>query len=354
MKRILALTLALGMAVSLVGCGGASSSSATASGASSEMPEIQVDTTTEWNVQRPEGLTEDYPNKEIKFIYPFNSSGSTTVVYLRIMFEKIKQMEGWDYSIVLEQKEGASGDIGWTAAAEADGDGYSFTFAPTSMMITAIGEDRPYTGDAFKYICNLTTSPGVIAVSADSSYNTLNDFLEAAAANPGTVSIGVTSVSGGEGVAVLQLEQASGADLNMVPFNSGTEIIAAVSGGHCEALCLNTSDVLPYVEDGTLKVLAVGSSERCETFPDAPTYQECGYDVIQANSRALAAPASTDEAIIQYLSDCFEAAHNSADVQEQIANISLEHDFMPHEEAQAMFEEAYESYLEQWNTNPWT
>jgi tripartite-type tricarboxylate transporter receptor subunit TctC len=95
------------------------------------------------------------------------------------------------------------------------------------MLITAIGESRPYTADNLEFIFNMMTDPGCIAVASGSAYSSLSDLLNAAKEKPGTISIGVTSTTGSEGLAVLQLEAASGAVFNVVPFDGEPEVLTA-------------------------------------------------------------------------------------------------------------------------------
>jgi ABC-type glycerol-3-phosphate transport system substrate-binding protein len=222
MKKLIAGLLVVIMVLGLAACGSTgtkNSAEPTQAASSSAAPEST------WNVVRPDGLPDDYPSKEITYIYPFGT-GSMQDVYIRVLAEKIKEKEGWKNSIVVQQKEGASGDIGWTAFTESKPDGYTIGFAPTAMLITAIGESRPYTADNLEFIFNMMTDPGCIAVASGSAYSSLSDLLNAAKEKPGTISIGVTSTTGSEGLAVLQLEAASGAVFNVVPAVTATRSVS--------------------------------------------------------------------------------------------------------------------------------
>ena len=345
-KRLISLAMACLMVVSLCACGGGDKP------ASSTPAGSTVEKDPNWNVTRPEGLPEGYPTKEITYIYPFGT-GSMQDVYIRVLAEKIKEMEGWNKSIVVKQQEGASGDIGWSAFIKAKNDGYTIGFAPTAQQITAIGLGKDYIAPNMEYIFNMMTDPGSVGVKADSPYNTLEELLTAAKEKPGTVSIGVTSVNGSEGLAVIQLERASGAEFSVVPFNSEAEVLTAVAGGHCDAYCLNVGDCTTFMEEGSVKMLAVGTAERSEFYPDVPTYTEAGFPVIQANSRAVAAPGDTDAAIIQYLSDCFVAAANHPDVLAKVADLAIPFNTMDAATCQVEFEGYYADYLALWESDPW-
>lgn len=341
MKKLVALVLALVMCFALAACG-----------ATPAAPAAEKSEDSSWNVTRPEGLPADFPNKEITYIYPFGV-GSMQDVYIRALAAVIKEKEGWKYSIVVKEQKGASGDIGWSAFIESPADGYTLGFAPTAQMITALTLGKNYTPDNLAYIFNMMTDPGAVGVAAGSPYNTLQELMEAAKANPGTISIGVTSVNGSEGLAVQQLQAASGAQFNFIPFDDEVQVTTAVANGSCDAFCLNVGDCTTPIEEGTVKVLAVGTAARSEFYPDIPTYQECGYDVIQANSRAIAAPAGTDPAIIKYLSDCFVAASQDPTVLEAVSALAVPFDTMDCETCQEAFLGYYASFKAMWDANPW-
>ncbi|MEL7623684.1 MAG: tripartite tricarboxylate transporter substrate binding protein [Clostridiales bacterium] len=352
-KRIIALVLAM-MCLLLTACSGQKTglSSAKTEDPAEKTGSAPVETSSTWNVTRPEGLPDGYPNKEITYIYPFGT-GSMQDVYIRVLAETIKEKEGWKHGIVVQQKEGASGDIGWSSFMKAKPDGYTIAFAPAAQIITALGLGKEYTPDNLSYIFNMMTDPGAVGVASSSEYETLTELLEAAKEKPGTISIGVTSTTGSEGLAMIQLQKASGARFNIIPFDGEPEVLTAVAGGHCDGFCLNVGDCTTFLEEGTVKLLAVGTPERSQFYPQTPTYQESGYDVVQANSRAIAAPAGTDEAIIQYLSDCFMAAAQDEAVQQRVKELIIPFDSMDHKTCQEMFMSYYKAYKELWESDPW-
>ena len=365
LTKVLALTLASSMALSLAACGGSSSSSAgtaasgstAASSATSSagtqdgvVAEAFVD---EAGIEHPAGLPLDYPSKDITYICPF-AAGGTYDVWFRVLAEKVKEMEDWDHSFVVEYKEGASGDVGWTALYNSEPDGYTIGFCPTPYLITCIGWDKPYGIDGgFDMVDSLMLDPGVIGVAANSKYNSLNELIDAAIANPGEISFGVTAVTASEGLTLKLLEDETGAKFNIIPFDGESAILTAVSGGHCDAFCLNVSDGKTFVDEGSIKYLATGAEERSVFYPDIPTYQESGYDVVQVNCRSVGIPAGTDPAIIQYLSDCFVAAANDPAVVAKAEEMQIPVMTMDHEECKALFVETEQSYKDLWATNPW-
>ena len=351
MKKLAAMILAAAMVFSLAACSTSGKNTTTeATPSSTAGSETTSDST--WNVTRPEGLPADFPSKEITYIYPFGV-GSMQDIYFRVLAEKIKEKEGWKNSIVVKQEEGASGDIGWSKFIKSKPDGYTIGFAPTAQQITAIAFGKDYIAENMSYIFNMMSDPGAVGVASKSKYATMQDLINAAKENPGKITIGVTSVTGSEGLAVIQLENASGAKFNVVPYDGETEVLTAVAGGHCDAYCLNVGDLATFLSEGSIKILAVGSEERSELEPEIPTYKECGYDVVQVNSRAIAAPAGTDPAIIQYLSDCFVAAANDPDVIAQCKDMTIPYDTKDTKATTEMFKGYYETYKALWDKEPW-
>ena len=371
-KGLLYLTVSA-LVLSLAGCSGSSSStassqaapesqtsapasSASAGPASGPDEKVSFDqgpgTMDEAGIVHPEGLPEDYPSKNITWIYPFGA-GSINDAYVRILAEKVKELEGWDVSIVIEYAEGASGDVGWSKIADAEPDGYTLGHTPTATLISGIANGKNYTMEGLDIVCSTMIDPGIICVASGSQYNTLQELIEAAKANPGSVSIGVTSVTASEGLAVKQLETAAGCQFNIVPFEGTSAVMTAVSGNHCDALCLNVGDVKTFVDDGSLKVLATGDTTRSEYYPDVSTYQECGYDVIQSNCRAIGGPKGIDPAILQYLSNCFCVAAQQEDVKAKAADMQAPVVIMGTVEVTELFNSMEQSYRELWATSPW-
>lgn len=343
-KSIIALVLVVVMSFALVGCGSSNNEPAQPAGeATGEAKTSEL---------RPEGVPADYPNKEIQWIYAFGP-GSPMDAYFRILADKIQKMEGWKHGFVVTYKEGASGRIGWNAFAEAKPDGYTLGFAPSAMLISAVSEDVSYGADKMSYIINTMSDPGAIGVKSDSKYNSLQELVEAAKANPGKITIGVTSTIGQEGLTVRLIEKASGAKFNMVAFDGEAEIFAAVIGNHLDAFCLNISDATTFIEDGQVKILATGDDERSPFLPDVPTYKESGYDVTQLNMRGIGGPAGIPEPIRQYLENCFIAAANDPEIQAKAAEMKIPVDTLTGAELEAQFKAISETYRKLYEEDPW-
>ena len=374
MKKIIALMLASAMIFSMAAC--TAQPAATTAAPTTAAPTTAAPTTAapaateaakteaapaateaaapaagEWHIERPEGLPADYPAKEITLLYPFDA-GSFIEMVARIGFEYVREKEGWKHGILVKNVPGAGGDVGWTQFMKAEPN-YTFTHAPSAQIIAAIGLGKDYTPDNLCYLVNNMSDPGVVGVAGDSKYNTFQELIEDAKANPGKLTIGCTAPNASEGLAIIQIMRATGAEFTVVPFDGETAIFTAVAGHHCDCFCLNVGDCTEWAADGSIKLLAVGSETRSEFYPELPTYQECGVDVIQVNSRAYAMPKGTDPAVLKYLSDCLIAAFQSEEVREKTAAMNIPWDLKGTEECTKMFAKYYDSYKALWDEAPW-
>lgn len=344
---ILSLILCAIICLSLAAC---SSNSAPAS--SNTNTETTGTAGADARTARPAGVPADYPNKNIEICHGF-PAGSMTEAYVRLIMGDVAKKENWKNNFYIGFHEGASGQIGWTYTAEAAGDGYTIGIAQGTAMILPVSRGEQAWGlDKFSYICNMMTSPGAIAVVPDSPYQDLKDLVEAALAAPGQISIVVGGLTSSDGLAVTMVEQASGCQFNVVP-TGDQEAAAQVMGGFVDAAWQNVDDFTSYVDAGELKIIATGATERSPFAPDAKTYQECGYDVIQANMRYLCGPASLDESIRQYLEDCFIASMNDSEVIASAENLNVPYDIKTGAETYQALSDFTARLQGLWNAAPW-
>lgn len=159
--------------------------------------------------------------------------------------------------------------------------------------------DSPIDLAEFRPVARLTAEYLVVAVAADSPYETLEDFVAALAENPGANAIGGGSAGGVDHIAFALLAQEAGIavpELNYIPQTSGAETVTAIVNGTLTAGISGTSEFTQFAEQGRIKLLGVTSAERRPDLPDVPTFAEEGYNVELANWRGiLAAPGAPDD-----------------------------------------------------------
>ena len=359
-KQLLATLLAAAFAVTAVGCGGGETSSS--SSAASTSSGSTSSTSSEAAEEAPEIAgggpivthVDGYPSRNIQVIHAFGP-GDPTESYLRQVLAFMEKDLDFDYKFNVINQEGGSGLIGWTAIATADPDGYTLGYLPSPLLQNPIvmGDECQYTKDSFDFIGNMVTDPGVIAVGPNSQYTTLQEMVEAAKDPSIAVSIATTGLTTSEARAVTQIKNLTGADFQVVPFNSVGEISSAVRGGHVDALCMNVADINSELENGDLVALAVGTEERSAFLPDVPTYQECGYDVVQYSMRAFGGPKGIPEDILQMLRQSYARAQADPEVQAYADNLGMFVDPKSPQQIQEAWDALDADMRALWETDPW-
>jgi tripartite-type tricarboxylate transporter receptor subunit TctC len=238
-------------------------------------------------------------------------------------------------------QEGGDGSVGWNALANAEPDGCTIANVVTpnisNLSLTA-GEDVGFTAEDFEYIAFTEYSPNIIGVANNSEFQTIEDFIGAAEADPGSLTISGVG-SNGE-LLVEEVTRATGIEVTFVPVSGGVgEIIPQVAGGHIDAAISGFS----LLEGDQLRPLALSGTEPHEDFPDVPTFEEAGYTGVElVTSWGLILPPETPQEIVETWNAAVQEALQTEGVKSAYAETSfivLEQDAA---EARSYFEEQHE------------
>lgn len=290
-----------------------------------------------------------YPEKPVQMIVAFSAGGGTDTA-ARTIAKYFKRYT--DQSLVVVNKPGGSGEVGFTQLAMAKTDGYTIGFLNTPHVVTPpIMRDTNFSLDNFVPIANIVTDPGVLVVRNDDQFEDLEAFIEYAKENPVDTASGAPG--GDDHLAGLNIMDETDAELNMVPFNGSSEQKSQLLGKHVDAGLMNASQVKSLVDSGDLKVLAVMAKKRSSYYPDAPTFTEAGYEVISGSSRGIAAPKGMSEEQIEILSDVFAKVVEDEDFLKEAENLNLIMDYMPQEEYTDYLYGMHDRYSKMWENNPW-
>jgi len=251
-----------------------------------------------------------YPSKPVQLMVAYPAGGSTDIA-ARIVAAIAEKELG--QSIVVVNKGGAGGQVGWTEMSRQKPDGYYLGFINLPALNTVILDpDRKaaFNADAFVPVINQVLDPGIIWVKGDSPYKTLKDLLEAAKRNPNKISAATTGILSDDHLAILMMEEAApGALFRIVHFEGGAPVLTAVLGGHIECAFDNVGSVFRRIKTGELRALAVMDTQRSRFLPDVPTMPELGYpSVISSSTRGIAAPKGTPPAVIKRLEQVLKKA----------------------------------------------
>src|SRR5690625_261946 len=303
MKKVLVLLLVVGLTFSLVAC--------TSDGGE------EVDTS-------------DYPSKNIEIIVAYKAGGGTDVG-ARILASEAEKEIG--QPLVIINREGSDGELGYTQLAQAKPDGYTIGFInlPTFVSLT-LERDTKYGIDDVEPILNHVYDSGVVVVQSSSELDTIEDFIEYAKKNPGDLTIANNGTGASNHIGAAHLAHEADIEVTHVPFGGSTDMLAALRGGHVKAAVAKISEVAGLVDSGELKILASFTEERLENFPDVPTLAEKGYKILFESARAIDAPKGTPKEIIDYLHDKYKAAMESTEHMEKAKNADMPIMYMGPEE----------------------
>lgn len=237
--------------------------------------------------------TAGFPSKPIHIINPFPAGGTLDTV-VRLIAKKMADNLG--QAVVVENKTGASGIIGLSAAAAAPADGYTMVAMANSFAVApAVRDDLPY--DSVKDFVPVTyigATPHVLAVHASSPANSVKELAGLAKQKPGTISYGTLGDGTYSHLVGKMFEKAAGIELLQVPFRGSAPSIMALVGNQISMVFGNLPEIVPYVKSGNLKALAIASSERSPLAPELPTVAEAGYPgFTSASWYGFLAPAGT-------------------------------------------------------------
>ena len=251
-----------------------------------------------------------FPTRPVQLMIAYPAGGSTDVA-ARIVASIAEKRLG--QPIVVVNRGGAGGQVGWTDMARARPDGYYIGFINLPGLNTVILDPERkaiFKEDAFLPVINQVLDPGIIWVKADSPYKTLKDLLEAAKKNPNKISAATTGILSDDHLAILMAEEAfPGAAFRIVHLEGGAAQMTAILGNHVDVAFDNVGSVYRRVRTGEVRALAVMDPKRSPFLPDVPTTPELGYKTVISNStRGIAVPKGTPAPVVKHLEEVFKAA----------------------------------------------
>ncbi|MBU0644106.1 MAG: tripartite tricarboxylate transporter substrate binding protein [Alphaproteobacteria bacterium] len=293
----------------------------------------------------------DYPEKPIQIIVGFDAGGGTDVM-ARTATPFIEKYLGEGASLVVKNVPGASGQIGITETAGADPDGYTIgTFNLPGMMARTIDRKSAYDVDSFTYLANVVNDPNVIVTSKRGDLDTLEKLIAEATANPGAVTVGMSSLGGDDHFMLIKLQQLTGAEFTIVPFSGSAPARTALMGGHVAMGILNISEVAEFQEE--LNVLGVAQAERSPFAPDLPTFKEQGLDLLNGSMRGFVAPAGLPAEVEAKLVDAFGQLAGDEEFQAAMAATANPVEVVTGAEFKALTASLYDLAKGVWETTPW-
>lgn len=285
-----------------------------------------------------------YPDKPINAIMPFAPGGAPEMIY-RPLFEIAKLKLG--QPLVIINKPGGGGVAGSAEVARAKADGYTLllNFGSGEHLVDPHLTEVPFnTLTDFAPVVMIGHFPTGLFVRADSPWKTIDDFIDHAKKNPGSLRYSHPGRGTINHLGAMALEKMAGIKLSDIPTAGGMAALNMLLGEHVEAAQIGLPVAWPQVEAKQIRCLAYSLSKRSELYPEAPTYVEKGFDIRMTVNQGIAVPKNTPKEIIKTLQDAFTEAFQDKSFQEVFKTIRFVPNYMNAEETGKFINEMYVYY----------
>ena len=268
---------------------------------------------------------DDYPSKPVRIVVPFAPGGSTDVV-ARILADKLGAE--FKQTFVVENRAGASGNIGADVVAKAPPDGYTLLMGTTGVLAInkylftnmAFDPERDFVPVSYT---SLITN--ILVVNPQVPARTVPDLVKLAQDKPG----GLTFASSGAGSSTHLsgelFKSLAGVNILHIPYKGSSQALVDVIGGQVTMLFDNAPSSMPFIEQGKLRAIAVTSMKRLPNLPDVPTIDEAGVKGYESLSwSGIMAPLGTPRPVIDKINAAIERALPAEDVRRKFAALGIE------------------------------
>jgi tripartite-type tricarboxylate transporter receptor subunit TctC len=273
----------------------------------------------------PLGWAQSFPTQQVRIISPF-PTGSGPDVVARLVAERLSA--SWKQSVLVDARPGASGFLATGAAKQAAPTGNDLLLADVGHLAISpsLFKKLPYDPKQdFVPVGAVFHTSFFIVVGADSPIRTVKDLIAAAAASPGKINYGSTSIGGPPHLGAAQLEAASGTKMTHVPYKESSQLNVAVSNGEVDWTMGSLAASGPLLRAGKVRFIAIADGARSGSLPNVPTVEESGGPKgVQARSWvALMAPKGTPASVVATLNQSLNDVLRQAEVAEKLASFGF-------------------------------
>jgi tripartite-type tricarboxylate transporter receptor subunit TctC len=262
---------------------------------------------------------QEWPTKPVRIVVPFGA-GSTPDVVARLIADHLQKKLGQPF--VIDNKPGASGNIGTDAVAKAAPDGTTIgvSIGGPLAINTLLFSKLPYDPKTdIAPITQLITQPSALAVNSNVKVKDVHELVALLKREPGKYNFGSIGNGSLSHLAMEAIALAAGTKMVHIPYASSPAAMTAIIRGDVQMGCLPAISVTPHVASGAVKILAVSTAKRSPYLPDIPTLKEAGIDVEADAWMGMIAPGHTPEAIVAKIQREVVEAIGTAAVREKLA-----------------------------------
>ncbi|MCA0942848.1 tripartite tricarboxylate transporter substrate binding protein [Salipiger pacificus] len=264
----------------------------------------------------------EFPERDVRMVVPWGAGGGTDGIVRKVTTLAEESLGG---TIYVENIEGGNSATGVGQVMGAKGDGYTLGALTYDSVVTVPWQGMlpSYKMDKLDLIARITSEADAIIVDADSDYQSLDDLLAAAKADPGKVRIGVQNLGGRVHLTLLQLQKLTDTQFKIVSYPGGAAPQKeALLSDEVDVVMTSLGDFANLIEDGTARGIVEFSDAKNPTY-DVPTAEEAGVELLNGSFIVIAAPAGTPEDVVAKIEAAYETAYNSDEFQDWLATIGV-------------------------------
>jgi tripartite-type tricarboxylate transporter receptor subunit TctC len=273
--------------------------------------------------------TQAWPSRPITIVVSFGAGGTADIL-ARMIGDELSTALG--QPVVIENKPGAGGNLGAQTVARATPDGYTLLVSgsPTHSVGPHLFKNLSY--DPMKDVppvAMIAMAPNLLVVNADLPVKSVKELVQLARDKPGQITFSSAGIATSGYLAAEMLKSSAKLDMAHVPYKSGPEAVTGVLAGNVSFIFFTVPALLPQVQAGKLRALAITGAERSALVPDVPTVAESGFSDYEVQAWfALFAPKGTPEPVVQRLASEIEKILKRPDISEKMAKLGAEPRFM--------------------------
>lgn len=271
----------------------------------------------------PLAQAQKYPSRPVEVVVPYAPGGGTDNL-MRMITGIIDENKWSPVPLNVNNRAGGSGAVGFNYIINKKGDPHTIAGA-TPMVVSGKIEGRLPGNhrDAMTMLMIVAIDELMLTVRDESPFKTVDDFVKAARAKPGGLTIGGTATFSEDHIFTYLFEQAAGIKVKYVPFNSGGEVTTALMGGHIDASAMNPNEIQAQVEAKKARNLAVAAKKRLKDAADVPTFAERGYEFYWEQMRGVVGPADMPKDAVKWWQDTLKKVVGTKKWQEQYIKRNL-------------------------------
>ncbi len=261
----------------------------------------------------------NFPDHPVKLIIPYGPGGAVDIT-ARILAQDLSKL--WGQQALVDNKPGAAGMIAANAVAKAAPDGYTLLITDDGVLISMpqFQKNMPYnTFTDLMPIGMVCMFPYLIVANPQSKIKNLSELVSAAKANPNSIDYATNGIGSTHHLTWEAFQRTANIKLNHIPYKGAAPALQDVMAGQVSLMFVAISTALPFIKDGKLIPIAVGSLERLAVIPDVPTIAESGYPGFEAIAwQGVLAPKGTSPKLIEKISGDLKKVTQGADYKEAL------------------------------------